>query len=294
MSILPRKAWTLRQKIFWLIVACLALLLWSYETDRLLISDPAGVVGCAEYKENINSLHNLFPAALPAEERCARTPDKCGPTGLIANPSGMQTYYYRSQCYADLAESAGDETWCDQVVERPSLLFNGAYYSRTACLRRVQQRLADQSAPKVGPEQIARIASLTAAFAADGDLAIALTLSPDVPVPGSYALSTLAKIPDTVVALNPEHPAISYDDSYARLLPVGHWILSLSPERGGATPLNIAVQTGQLSETLKRAGAREFDLEVRLQFLQDTDGALSDPARPRAAYISEQSVRVPF
>lgn len=292
-----------RTRLLWLSAGLLLLaLLWALETDSLPGRGADGPVSCREYKENINSLYKLIPNDTPAEERCRLTPPRCGPTGLIFNPAGMQSYYYRSQCYHELAIASLNEAHCAAVVERPSLIFDGSHFSQQACLASVRQIHADRAAPRVGPDAVARINTLTAAFDREQHLVITLTLSPDTPVYGAYAIATTAHLhtdntgnaPDTgvTVALNASHPAIRRDRQYARLLPVGGEVLQLTPELGIPASLTYRANSGQLVDYLERSARRDFTLEVSLQFLESTAGALADPDIRRAAYISKSARRV--
>ncbi|NNG13191.1 MAG: hypothetical protein HKM88_08090, partial [Halobacteria archaeon] len=217
-------------------------LLWAYETDSLFGPEAPGTLSCSAYKANINSLYKLIPSDTTPEARCLLTPHRCGPTGLLFNPPGMQTYYYRSQCYHDLAIASLNEAHCAAVIERKSLLFDGSHYSQHACLARVRQIRADQAAPRVDPNRIARIETLAASLEQDRELAITITLAPEKPVYGAYALTTTAQldggstgtaqVPQVTLALNASHPAITRDRRYARLLPVGDEVLQLTPEHG--------------------------------------------------------------
>lgn len=291
-----------RRRLLLTAALLLFVLLWAYETDRLFERDAPGSLSCAVYKENINSLYRLIPNATAPETRCQRTPPRCGPTGLLFNPAGMQTYYYRSQCYHDLAVSTLDAAFCAEVSERRSLLFDGSYYSVQACLAKIRQLHADRAAPRVDPAAVARIDALTAAFDQDQHLSVTLTFSPDLPVYGAYAIATTAHLhtdstgtaqgSQVTLALNANHPAITRDRRYARLLPVGNEVLQLTPELGNPAALTYRVDTGQLVEYLQRAGERGFRLSVRLQFLESAAGALADPALPRDAYISEKVMRI--
>ena len=292
-----------RTRLLWLSAGLLLLaLLWAFETDSLPGRGADGPISCREYKKNINSLYKLIPNDTPAEERCRLIPPHCGPTGLIFNPAGMQSYYYRSQCYHELAIALLNEAHCAAVVERQSLIFDGSHFSQQACLATVRQIHADRAAPRIEPDAVARINTLTAAFDREQHLAVTLTLSPDTPVYGAYAIATTAHLrtdstgnaPDTRVALamNASHPAIRRDRQYARLLPVGGEVLQLTPELGTPVSLTYRTNTGQLVDYLERSTGRDFTLEVSLQFLESTAGALADPDIRRAAYISKSTRRV--
>lgn len=276
----------------------LLVLLWLYETGWLFGRDTTGSLSCAEYRENINTLYTLIPDNTTPEARCRMTPARCGPTGLIFNPAGMQTYYYRSQCYQELAIASLNEAHCAAVMERPSLLFNGAFFSQQACLAKVRQARADRAAPRVGPGAIARIETLMAAFDREQNLSVTLTLSPDRPVYGIYAIATTAHLETdnagstagaaVTVALNARHPAITRDRRYARLLPIGDELLQLTAAFGVPASLTYRADAGQLVDYLKRGAGRRFTLAVRLQFLESAIGALADPALRRDVYISEK------
>jgi hypothetical protein len=280
----------------------LFVLLWAFETDSLPGRGADEPISCREYKENINSLYKLIPHNTPAEERCRLTPPRCGPTGLIFNPAGMQSYYYRSQCYHELAIASLNEAHCAAVVERQSLIFDGSHFSQQACRATVRQIHADRAAPRVDPDAVARIDTLTAAFDREQQLAVTLMLSPDTPVYGAYAIATTAhlrtdgtgKTPDTGVslALNASHPAIRRERRYARLLPIGNEVLQLTPEFGKPASLTYRANTGQLVDYLARSARRDLTLEVSLQFLESTAGALADPDIHRGAYISKSTLRV--
>ncbi len=277
-------------------------LLWTLETGSLSRQDPDGPFSCGEYKENINSLYKLIPPDTAAEERCRLIPARCGPTGLIFNPAGMQTYYYRSQCYQELAIASLNETFCAAVTERPSLLFDGSRYSPQACLAKLRQLRADRAAPRVDAGDVARIDKLAAAFDPDHNLSVTLTLSPDTPVYGAYAIATTAQFhtgntgtaPDTdvTVALNASHPAITRDRRYARLLPIGDEVLQLTAELGKPASLTYRADAGQLVDYLRHSAGRRFTLRVRLQFLESTTGALADSSLRGDAYISEKVIQL--
>jgi hypothetical protein len=280
----------------------LFILLWVYETDSLFEAETPGTLSCTTYKSNINSLYQVIPKDTAAEDRCRLTPPRCGPTGLLFNPPGMQSYYYRSQCYADLAVTTLNAAHCNAVIERKSLLFDGSHFSQQACLSRLSQIRADRDAPRIDPGRVARIETLSARFEQDGKLAITLTLAPGQPVYGYYALATTAwldgsdtgteQVPQVTMALNASHPAITRDRRYARLLPVGNEVLQLSPGLGEPASLTYLADAGQLVDYLKRATGGRFRLSVRLQFLESTSGALADPALPREAYISEKRMHL--
>lgn len=288
-----------RRRLLLTAALLLFVLLWVYETDSLFEPDAPGTLSCSAYKANINSLYKLIPSDTTPEARCLLTPHRCGPTGLLFNPSGMQTYYYRSQCYHDLAIAALNEAHCTAVIERKSLLFDGSHYSPHACLARVRQIRADQAAPRVDPNRVARIETLAASFKQDRELAITLTLAPEKPVYGAYALTTTAQLDgdstgtaQVTLALNASHPAITRDRRYARLLPVGDEVLQLTPEHGKPASLTYRADAAQLVDYLKRTGGGRFTLSVRLQFLESAAGALADPALSRDAYISEKVMRI--
>jgi len=296
MPIRFRERWTGKRGAAFLLVLLVAAIVWALETDSIIPSANPSAISCRDYKGHINALYELFPKDVAPPDRCAMTPPRCGPTGMLFNSDGMETYYYRSACYADLAQTSLDARYCDEVVERESMFFDGHYYSRDACLKRVARSRADREAPKIGGENVARIDGLTAQWDRQQNFIINLTLIPERPVPGFYAISAMAKLegPATVfVALNPEHPAIAYDPGYDRLQPISRWILRLDSERIGPQ-LQFPVETAQLRDDLQRMGVGAFLLEVQLQFLESADGALADPAQPRGVYISQQAVRVDF
>ncbi len=253
-------------------------------------------ITCEAYEEKINALHELFPKGTTAQERCEMTPRDCGPTGLIFNPRGMETYHYRSACYAELARSTLEGRYCDEVEERRSLFFDGHFYSREACLERVAQLLADRSAPKIGGANIARVDSLEARFDGPRQLAIDLGLVPQYPVPGFYAIAATAEIEgpaEVFVALDPRHPAIVQSERYGRLLPISSSILRIDAGRPYGR-IRLVSNANQLRDQLARGGARHFTLKIELQFLESADGALPDAAEPRKAYISQRAIRVPL
>jgi hypothetical protein len=287
-----------RTHLLLLLAGLLLALLWAFETDKLPGRAADGPVSCREYTKNINSLYKIIPRDTPAEERCRLTPPRCGPTGLIFNPAGMQSYYYRSQCYHELAIASLDEAHCSAVVERRSLIFDGSHYSQQACLTTLRQIRADRAAPRVEPGAVARIDTLTAAFDQEQHFSVTLTLSPETPVYGTYAIATTAHLDmdspgaatgtAVTVALNASHPAIRRDRRYARLLPIGDELLQLTAELGQPASLTYRADTGQLVAYLKRSTRRDFALRVRLQFLESTTGALAEPDIHRGAYISEK------
>jgi len=168
-----------------------AVIIWTLETDSIIPRTGPSSISCRDYKNKINTLHDLFPKDIVAEDRCAMTPPACGLTGMIFNSKGKETYYYRSACYADLALSSSETRYCEEVEERWSLFFDGHYYSRDACLERVVRFRADRVAPRVGSENIARIDGLAAELDAQQNLVIHLTLAPELPLPG-HRLSLLA------------------------------------------------------------------------------------------------------
>lgn len=278
--------------------AVLLVLLWLYETDSVIDTPAPGTLSCAEYKENINQLYRLIPNDTAPGTRCRMTPPRCGPTGLLFNPPGMQTYYYRSQCYHELALATQNEAHCADVIERKSLLFDGSRLSQQACRARVRQIHADRAAARVDPATVARIDTLTAAYDRDRNLSITLSLAPAMPAYGTYAIATTAHLhrddpgtaaaTEVTLALNASHPAISRDRRYARLLPIGDELLQLTPALGTPARLTYRVDGGQLEDYLEHSARHDYTLEVRLQFLESTAGALADPDRPRQAYISRK------
>jgi len=301
-SSLPGKRWSRKKAIGLPVVALLAVFIWSIEAGRIVDPDPPGSVSCKGYEENINFRHSLFPKELSAAELCRLTPPKCGPTGMIFNPDGMETYYYQSQCYAELAYSTLDEEYCGRVVERRSLFLDGSYYSPGACRSRVRQFKLDVAAVKVGPDRIARIEMVETVFEPDEALTVMLALSPDTSVHGKYAIDAALHFAATgtvqpqrstsvTMAMNPVHPAISHDSSYARLRPISQWVLTLSPALGNRLFVKYSVND-QMRSYFQRATVDELQLEVKLQFLESDDGTLADPNKGRDAYISAQTLTI--
>jgi len=293
--------WSRKNVIVWLVIALLALFIWVIETDRIIDRAEPDAVSCATFKENINYRRGLFPKELSPAELCRLTPPECGPTGMIFNPDGMETYYYQAQCYADLAQSTLDEEFCDRVVERRSLFFDGTYYSRGACLKRVRQFKLDEATVKIDPQGIARIDTVTTMLVPDEVLTITLTLAPEALVHGQYAIDaalhfaviSTGRTTAVTLAINPVHPAIRRDSSYSRLRPLSYWVLALSPALGNTLSVNYPV-TDQMRDYFQRATTDEMQLAVQLQFLESDDGALADPAERRDAYISKQMLAIPL
>jgi len=249
-------------------------------------------ISCKQYKENINELYKLIPGDLSLEEKCNIIPDKCGVSGLLFNPEGMKSYYYKSECFFKLAIQTLDEKYCNKVVERKALFRGGAYFSRESCLRKIRQIKSDAKAKKVKPKDIHRIQSLRV-YAKGKELEVEVFLT-DGNVTGKYALSFLAhyteKGTDITAALNPQAPEIKYDKSFERFRPVNHWILEINNSQ---KQINFKISKTSYSIVRKfidKGGRVKFSLS--LQFLQSNYGEIADTEK-RNEYISAFQLNFP-
>jgi hypothetical protein len=78
--------------------------------------------------------------------RCASISWSDYQTGMIFNSPNMQTVYKRSQCLQQLAVSERDNSICNNVRERKSLLFDGSGISPERCRELVQKRITSDIA----------------------------------------------------------------------------------------------------------------------------------------------------
>lgn len=68
-------------------------------------------------------------------------PSECQ-SGLAFNPDGLRSYYARSECFQEAAKLFRDESLCEQVKERWSLLWSSWGYSKKQCLKVVAEGAA--------------------------------------------------------------------------------------------------------------------------------------------------------
>lgn len=73
---------------------------------------------------------------------CSRIPPNKYETALIFNPSGMQTLYPRSVCFQEIAVKLRDESYCNEVKESKSLIFDGSAISAGRCRQLVQEQVS--------------------------------------------------------------------------------------------------------------------------------------------------------
>lgn len=199
---------------------------------------------------------------------------------MIFNGKGKATSYFKSQCYNDLAIKTLAEKYCDQVIERPSLFFDGAYYSPQACRDRIHMIKKDAATSKMESARIHRLQKIIPVIK-DGNLVITLALN-DSDINGEYALDVTALYHDRNNAevsesLNPEGAGIRYDQSFARLLAVNAWILPLRAHQKNVT---FTIPKNYFPDAVD-----DIQLKIKLQFLQADNGSIANPLK-RPDYIS--------
>lgn len=252
-----------------------------------MVPSPAeAVVSCSEYTERneYSSLSEIIPPNLPEEKKCELIPDECGYTGLIFNPKGMQTSYFKSECYYDIAIKRLDKTFCDLVVERKSLIFNGSYYSPESCRKKIDATKADIAAPKMDPRNIHVIQKITPVIK-DGIITVTVDLINGT-VGGYYTLAVSANYGMTSASWNPNGVDIDikYDRKFERFHPLNHWILHLDKDRKSFVfTSDISRQIDDLKE------ASHAELTIELQFIQSDDGIIAD-MKKQDSYISRNKV----
>ncbi|HUF55578.1 MAG TPA: hypothetical protein VMM55_03360, partial [Thermohalobaculum sp.] len=244
--------------------------------DFLAIIDETGRIGAA------------IPGDLPPEERCRRMPPGCG-RGFTDNGRAW-TWYYRSVCFEGLAMERLDPVLCDEVVERPSFLMDGSYYSPLACRARVAERLEDRAAGPMVPGDMARLTGLEAALGEE--LSVTLHLAP-ARLAGRYAVALgLAWVEEdgteVYSSLNPE--GLEWAEALDRLHPITGWHVEIA---AGQETLTLTVAPRHLEDARRTLAAGwPVRLEVRLQALMDERGRVLAPDLPSTAAQSRQSVRI--
>ncbi len=262
-----------------------------------------GLVSCKQYKENINSLHKVFPPELKGEARCRAIPAECGPTGLLFNPDGMKTYYYRSQCYMDLALQEQKSEMCDSVLERKSFFFDGSYYSPHTCKAIIRLSQKDQAAPKISPENIVTITRLEAQIDEEKRMMVTLNLAPENPVFGTYSLALSAhyetesqhgKTAEATMALNPQHPNIYFKKKpYERFRLLSYWVIDFLP-KSFTSRLTLKVGSRQIDRIQKGLVGKSFNLEANLRFVESSEGGLPEMKKGYGRYSSSKSKVISF
>ena len=86
-----------------------------------------------------------------AVTRCEAIDPSAHQTGMIFNPEGYRSMYFRSACFQDAAVLFRDEPLCAKVKERRSFFFSSWGYSPKHCRQRVAEGLA---ADRKGLEQL--------------------------------------------------------------------------------------------------------------------------------------------
>ena len=114
--------------------------------------------------DKINHMHGV--------ETCQSIPPTTYETFLLFNPSNLQTYYFRSSCFQEVAVQMRDENLCDQVKERRSIFFNGSGVSPTACRKAVAGIRNKDFAERVRPESVHKIESIRIDSAPSGDIEV--------------------------------------------------------------------------------------------------------------------------
>ena len=233
-------------------------------------------------------LEAALPSTLAPEERCTRMPPRCG-RGFTDNGRAW-SWYYRSVCFERLAMERLDAALCEEVIERPSFLMDGSYYSPLACRARIARRLADREAGPMAPERMARLTGVEAVLQ-DG-LAVTLRLAAPQ-VGGRYAVALgIAYVDDAgaevFVSLNPE--GLAWTDAFDQLRPISGWHLDIP---AGQETLTLRVAARHLEDARRiLATGRAVSLEVRLQALRDEEGRVLAPEEAPGTARSRQSVRL--
>ena len=142
------------------LIVLLALFVAYSVADYLLFQKPA----YEDALDKINHMHGV--------ETCRSVPSTTYETFLLFNPSNLQTYYFRSDCFQQVAVQTRDENLCDQVNERKSIFFDGSGVSATACRKAVAEARNKDFAERVRPESVHKIESIKIESAPSGDIEV--------------------------------------------------------------------------------------------------------------------------
>lgn len=178
-------------------------------------------------------------------------------TWLIFNPEGRQTFYLRSDCFQNMAVGDRNDGYCNEVVERKSLYFNGSAVSFEACRDAVRAQKLKDLAERVQPEAIHRIGKITVTPMSGGDTAD-VRISTAGTLSGSYRIS------------------LSLHDAEGRFLgPLA--TLDTRLGAGPADSLSVMVyrrDVRRIAGPHYRSGKR-FVVQVNLELLRDDAGQLA-------------------
>jgi hypothetical protein len=105
-------------------------------------------------------------------ETCESIPASTYESFLIFAPSNMQTYYFRSSCFQQVAVQTRDAKLCDQVIERKAMLLDGSGISTNACHKAVLEQMNKDFAERVRPESIHKIERVELSTAPSGDIEV--------------------------------------------------------------------------------------------------------------------------
>ena len=105
-------------------------------------------------------------------ETCESIPASSYESFLIFNPSNIQTYYFRSYCFQQVAVQTRDAKLCDQAIERKAMLLDGSGVSSNACHKAVLEQMNKDFSERVRPESIHKIERVELSTAPSGDIEI--------------------------------------------------------------------------------------------------------------------------
>jgi hypothetical protein len=142
------------------LLVLLALFVAYFVADYLLFQKHA-------YEDALGKINHMHGV-----ETCQSIPPTTYETFLLFNPSNLQTYYFRSSCFQELAVQTRAENLCDQVKERKSIFFNGSGVSPTACRKAVADIRNKDFAERVRPESVHKIESIKIDSAPSGDIEV--------------------------------------------------------------------------------------------------------------------------
>jgi hypothetical protein len=142
------------------LLVLLALFVAYSVADYLLFQKPA----YEDALDKVNHMHGV--------ETCRSIPATTYETFLLFNPSNLQTYFFRSYCFQEVAVQTRDENLCDQVKERKAIFLNGSGVSPMACRKAVAEIRNKDFAERVRPESVHKIESIKIDSAPSGDIEV--------------------------------------------------------------------------------------------------------------------------
>ncbi len=187
-------------------------------------------------------------------ETCQSIPASTYETFLIFNPSNVQTYFFRSYCFQQVAVQTRDEKLCDQVKERKTIFLDGSGVSAMACRKAVIDRKNQDFAERVRPESVHKIERVEISSAPSGDIEVRVV--PAGTVWGTYRFS------------------VSLLDSSGIFVETLYDIETHLSNRNDA--LFISLQRKKIQTVLgRRNGCRQrFGIRIDLKLLRDDAGQL--------------------